>query len=118
MALLVGGIGVLNIMLVSVTERTKEIGTRRALGARRQDIILQFLIEAVSLTGLGGCIGILAGLGLSQLINMTIPDLPSSVSLGWVGIGFGVSVGIGLIAGLFPAIKAAYLDPAEALRYE
>jgi len=118
MALLIGGIGVLNIMLVSVTERTKEIGTRRALGARRRDIIMQFLIEAMSLTGLGGCIGILAGLGLSQIINLTIPDLPSSVSMLWVSIGFGISVGIGLIAGLIPAIKAAYLDPAEALRYE
>ncbi len=118
MALLIGGIGVLNIMLVSVTERTKEIGTRRALGARRWDIIMQFLIEAMSLTGLGGCIGILAGLGLSQIINLTIPDLPSSVSMLWVGIGFLVSVSIGLIAGLIPAIKAAYLDPAEALRYE
>jgi putative ABC transport system permease protein len=79
---------------------------------------MQFLIEAMSLTGLGGCIGILAGLGLSQIINLTIPDLPSSVSLLWVSIGFGISVSIGLVAGLIPAIKAAYLDPVEALRYE
>ncbi|MCS7080683.1 MAG: ABC transporter permease [Chloracidobacterium sp.] len=118
MALLIGGIGVLNIMLVSVTERTKEIGTRRALGARRIDIIMQFLIEAMSLTGLGGCIGILVGLGVSGVINVAIPDLPSSVSAFWVVTGFAISVGIGLVAGLIPAIKAAYLDPAEALRYE
>lgn len=118
MALLIGGIGVLNIMLVSVTERTKEIGTRRALGARRRDIIMQFLIEAMSLTGLGGCIGILAGLGISAVLNVALPSLPSSVSTFWVVIGFVISVGIGLIAGLIPAIKAAYLDPAEALRYE
>ncbi|OYT71004.1 MAG: hypothetical protein CFK52_09330 [Chloracidobacterium sp. CP2_5A] len=118
MALLIGGIGVLNIMLVSVTERTKEIGTRRALGARRRDIILQFLIEAMSLTGLGGSIGILAGLGISATLNVALPSLPSSVSAFWVAVGFVISVGIGLIAGLIPAIKAAYLDPAEALRYE
>ncbi|MFQ3640829.1 MAG: ABC transporter permease [Chloracidobacterium sp.] len=118
MALLVGGIGVLNIMLVSVTERTKEIGTRRALGARRRDIIMQFLIEAMSLTGLGGCIGIVAGITISALLNATVPVLPSSVSMFWVMVGFVISVSIGLISGLIPAIKAAYLDPAEALRYE
>jgi putative ABC transport system permease protein len=118
MALLIGGIGVLNIMLVSVTERTKEIGVRRALGARRTDIIMQFLIEAASLTGFGGVLGIALGLGLSALINVALPDLPSAVSALWVAVGFLVSVGVGLLSGLWPAIKAAYLDPVEALRYE
>lgn len=118
MGLLVGGIGVLNIMLVSVTERTKEIGVRRALGARRIDIILQFLIEAMSLTGVGGILGVAVGLFISWVVNAFLPSLPSYVSMFWVVIGFLVAVIVGLISGIWPAIKAAYLDPVEALRYE
>ena len=115
-ALLVGGIGVMNIMLVSVTERTKEIGVRRAIGARRADIILQFLLEASMLTGMGGVIGIVVGFLISLLLSAL--KMPSQVPLIWVFVGFSVSVAIGLIAGLYPAFKASRLDPIEALRYE
>ncbi len=115
-ALLIGGIGVMNIMLVSVTERTKEIGVRRAIGARRADIIFQFLLEASMLTGMGGIIGVIVGFLISLLLNVL--KMPSQVPLFWVFIGFSVSVAIGLIAGLYPAIKASRLDPIDALRYE
>src|SRR2546429_428864 len=116
--LLVGGIGVMNIMLVSVTERTAEIGVRKALGARRRDITSQFLIEAMTLTFLGGVIGVLAAVGISKLIGLIIPSLPSSIPLWAVISGLTVSVAIGLIFGVWPARKAARLDPIECLRYE
>lgn len=113
--LLIGGIGVMNIMLVSVTERTKEIGIRKAIGARRLDIVTQFLIEAATLTGIGGIIGIVLGVVLALLIRQILPTyIPV-----WAPIaGFVVSVGLGIVFGLWPAWKAARLDPIEALRFE
>jgi putative ABC transport system permease protein len=116
--LLVGGIGVMNIMLVSVTERTREIGVRKAVGARRADIIWQFLFEAMALTGAGGVLGILTGIVLSLLIRAFMPSLPSTVPLWSVVAGFAVAVSIGLIFGMWPAVKASRLDPIVALRHE
>jgi putative ABC transport system permease protein len=108
----------MNIMLMSVTERTKEIGVRRAVGARRKDIIWQFLVEAVTLTALGGLIGIAVGWVISTVVHLLLPSIPSSVPAWAVVTGLAVSVGVGLVFGLWPAVKAARLDPIDALRYE
>jgi len=116
--LLVGGIGVMNIMLVSVTERTREIGVRKAIGARRSDIIWQFLLEAMTLTASGGVIGILIGFLLSLAIRTFVPNLPSTVPLWAVVAGFSVATSLGLFFGMWPAVKAARLDPIAALRHE
>jgi putative ABC transport system permease protein len=116
--LLVGGVGVMNIMLVSVTERTREIGIRKAVGARRSDIVVQFLTEAVVLTGLGGLLGMTLGWMLSLGVRLLFPDVPTSVPMWAASLGLSVSVGVGLFFGIWPAAKAARLDPVEALRYE
>jgi putative ABC transport system permease protein len=118
LGLLVGGIGVMNIMLVSVTERTREIGIRKAIGARRFDIVTQFLMEAVTLTGLGGVIGIVFSLMVTFLIGALMPSLASPVPVGALVAGLTVSVAVGLFFGVWPAVKASRLDPVEALRYE
>ncbi len=118
LGLLVGGIGVMNIMLVSVTERTREIGLRKAIGARRSDIITQFLMEAMTLTGAGGAVGIGFAIAVTFLIGVLVPQLPSVVPAWAVVTAFGVSVAVGMFFGVWPAVKAARLDPVEALRYE
>jgi putative ABC transport system permease protein len=115
--LMVGGIGVMNIMLVSVTERTREIGVRKAIGAKRSNILLQFLTEAMSLSGLGGVLGVGVGVTLGMVLNSSF-GFPVSLPISWVIIGFVVSVSVGLVSGVYPAMKAARLDPIEALRYE
>ena len=117
-SLVVGGIGVMNIMLVSVTERTAEIGLRKAAGARRADIRRQFITEAVTLTSFGGVLGILLGAALVAVTRWAFPDLPAELSAFWVTAGFALSVGVGLFFGIYPAARAAALDPVACLRYE
>ena len=118
-SLLVGGIGIMNIMLVSVTERTREIGILKALGATRQDILLQFLIEALTLTMIGGLVGVAIGYGLGAFVAAMLPGFPAAhVPLWAVFLSFGFCAGVGIIFGIVPAAKAANLDPIDALRYE
>ena len=118
LGLLVGGIGVMNIMLVSVTERTKEIGIRKAIGATKNAIVLQFLLEAMTLTFFGGVIGVAVAIGISNLIMLLVPSMPAQVPLWAIIAGLGTSVGVGLVFGVLPARKASRLDPIECLRYE
>ena len=116
-SLIVGGIGIMNIMLVSVTERTREIGIRMAVGARAQDILWQFLIEAIVLSLTGGILGVVLGVGGSQIVS-TIVHWPTIISLRSILLAFVFSIAIGVFFGLYPARRAASLDPIEALRYE
>jgi putative ABC transport system permease protein len=117
-SLVVGGIGIMNVMLVSVTERTREIGLRKAVGARRRDILTQFLTEAVALSLVGGGLGIGLGYGASTLASLH-PRMVNIVVPWWaVALGFGISAGTGVVFGLLPAVKAALLNPIDALRHE
>lgn len=118
LGLLIGGIGVMNIMLVSVTERTSEIGLRKAVGARRRDVMWQFLLEAMMLTVMGGVAGVLSGVAIALFIQLLAPSLKASISVGAITAGLIVSMSVGLFFGLWPAYRAARLDPIEALRYE
>lgn len=117
-SLLVGGIGIMNIMLATVTERTREIGIRRALGAKRRDITQQFLIETIVLSGVGGVLGVCIGVGIPQILRYFLPDQDPVVTGSSVFLAFGISVGIGILFGLYPANRAAKMDPIEALRHE
>ncbi len=118
LGLLIGGIGVMNIMLVSVTERTSEIGLRKAVGARRRDVLWQFLLEAMMLTVMGGIAGVLSGIAIALLIQFLLPSLKASISVGAITAGLVVSMSVGLFFGLWPAYRAARLHPIEALGYE
>jgi len=116
-SLVVGGVGIMNIMLVSVHERTREIGVRRALGARRSTILAQFLVESAVVAALGGAIGTALGLGVAQLVALVSP-LAATASLSAVALGLGFSAFTGVVFGSWPAWRAAHLDPVEALRWE
>ena len=117
-SLLIGGVGVMNIMLISVTQRTREIGVRRAVGALRRDVIGQFLIEAVTLSSIGGALGVVMGLLISVLVKVMVPALPTAIPLWSPLLGLIVSVGVGVVFGSYPAVKASRLDPIESLRWE
>jgi putative ABC transport system permease protein len=117
-SLLVGGIGIMNIMLATVTERTREIGIRRALGAKRRDIIQQFLVECVVLSGVGGLVGVLMGMGIPRVIVYFVPDQKPIITVQSVLVAFGISVAVGILFGIYPARRAALMDPIEALRQE
>jgi putative ABC transport system permease protein len=118
LSLLIGGVGVMNIMLVSVTERTREIGVRKALGAFRRDIVGQFLTEAVTLSSVGECIGVAIGIGIAAMVKALVPALPTNIPLWSPIVGLAVSMGVGIFFGAYPAVKASRLDPIDSLRYE
>lgn len=117
-SLVVGGIGIMNIMLVSVTERTREIGIRKAIGAKRKNILIQFLIEAIIVTGIGGLLGVTLGVSIIRFVIGGLKIVPAVYSLPWILVSFGISLVVGMVFGLFPAYKAASLNPIEALRTE
>jgi putative ABC transport system permease protein len=117
-SLVIGGVGVMNIMLVSVTQRTREIGVRKAVGALKRDIIGQFLVEAMTLSTLGGILGVALGVGIAFTVRTLLPSLPTSTPLWSLVVGLLVSMGVGIFFGAYPAVKASRLDPIESLRYE
>jgi putative ABC transport system permease protein len=117
-SLLVGGIGIMSIMLVSVTERTREIGIRKAVGAKKKDLLTQFLTEAIVLSLIGGLIGTLLGVSGTTIVSSTVDDLTTVVSVITVLLAAGVSILVGVFFGIYPAMRAARLDPIDALRYE